>query len=198
MKKIITVLLLCFSAVYLSAQEETLFGDLHVVGAFGAPILEVGAINGEIGADVGGGGALVLNNMFIGGYGMGTSYPEYVTAAGDERNIRFKHGGFWLGYTPKPHKVAHLYSSLKIGWGSARLREDGDNIATDRLFALTPELGIEINLTRFVKVSLSGGYRWINGISKLDGLDNESFSSPTGLLTFRIGGWSDSDEWDRW
>ncbi len=198
MTRLITSLLLCLGALHVAAQEETLFGDLNVVGAFGAPIIEVGAINGEVGADVGGGGALMLNNMFIGGYGMGTSYPEYTTSSGDERNIRFRHGGFWLGYTPNPHRVAHLYSSLKIGWGSARLREDGEDIATDRLFALTPELGLEINLTRFVKMGISAGYRWVNGISKLDGLDNESFSSPTGLLTFRIGGWGDTDDWDEW
>lgn len=199
MNKILT-LLFCLSVWSLSAQQETLFDNLDVIGGFGSPIVEIGSINGEVGADVGGGGALVLDRLFIGGYGMGTDYPEYTIDDGEnagQYNIRFKHGGLWFGYVTEQSRLVHFYSSLKIGWGKSQLRVDKDALFSDRNFVMTPEAGIEINLTDFFKLGLTGGYRWVNGITKLPGLDNESFSSPVGILTFRFGGFGDyDDDWD--
>ena len=61
MKTTLLSLLLTLASLALIAQEETLFNNLDVTGAFGGPIIEIGSINGEIGADVGGGGALVMS-----------------------------------------------------------------------------------------------------------------------------------------
>lgn len=199
MNKLFT-LLFCLLVASLSAQQETLFDDLDVIGGFGGPIVEIGSINGEVGADVGGGGALVMDRLFIGGYGMGTDYPEYTIADGEnagQYNIRFKHGGLWFGYVTEQTKLVHLYSSLKIGWGKSQLRVDKDALFSDRNFVMIPELGVEVNLTDFFKLSLTGGYRWVNGITKLPGLDNSSFNSPIGVITFRFGGFGDYDyDWD--
>lgn len=195
MNKIFTLFL---SLLTLSAfaQQETLFDDLDIRGAFGGPIIEVGSINGEVGADVGGGGALIINNFFLGGYGMGTSYPDALLD-NQPYNIRFKHGGLWLGYTVREYKAVHLYSSVKIGWGNAQLRRGGEAEYTEQHFVLTPEVGIELNLFDWFKLGLTGGYRLVNGINVLPGLSNQDFSSPVGILTFRFGGfagrWSDDD-----
>ncbi len=197
MKTIFTSLL-CLLAFAAFSQEETLFDDLEIIGAFGGPLIDIGKINGEVGASVGGGGALVLNNIFIGGYGVGTDFPEYEITAGEDKgfyNIRFRHGGLWLGYVPMQHKVVHFYGSAKIGWGKGRLRTDNDTRFSDRVFVMTPELGVDINVTSFLKISLTGGYRWVNGVTQLPGLDNADFSSPIGGITFRIGGFG-YDDWD--
>lgn len=196
MKRLLLVIL-TFGTLQLYAQQETLFDEFDIVGAFGGPILEIGSLNGEVGADVGGGGALIINNFFLGGYGMGTDYPE-LEINNLDYNLRFKHGGFWLGYTLREYKLAHLYSSVKIGWGKAQLRRNGNTDFTDRHFTMTPELGFELNLTDWFKLSFTGGYRWVNGISLLPGLDNSDFSSPVGILTFRFGGFADNwnIDWD--
>ena len=199
MNKLFT-LLFCLLNLSLSAQQETLFEDLDVIGGFGGPIVEIGSINGEVGADVGGGGALVLDRLFIGGYGMGTDYPEYNIEDGENAglyNIRFKHGGLWFGYVTDQRRLVHLYSSLKIGWGRSQLRIDKDALFSDRNFVMIPELGFEVNLTEFFKLGITGGYRLVNGINQLPGLDNSSFNSPIGTLTFRFGGFGDYDDhWD--
>jgi len=195
MKKFIPALLL-FAAFQLSAQQETLFDEFDIRGAFGGPILEISSINGEVGADVGGGGALIINNFFLGGYGMGTDYPQ-MELDGIDYDIRYRHGGFWLGYTHNDLRAVHLYSSVRIGWGKAQLRNDGDTEFEDQHFTLTPELGIELNLTDWFRISFTGGYRWVNGVNVLPGLDNEDFSSPVGIINFRFGGFSDNDwDWD--
>ncbi|GJM35016.1 MAG: hypothetical protein DHS20C18_40170 [Saprospiraceae bacterium] len=198
MKKVFT-LVICALSLQLSAQHETLFGDLDVIGAFGGPIVEISKIGEDVGADVGGGGALILNNLFLGGYGMGTEYPDYEIVGGEnagQYNIKFGHGGLWFGYVAKQSKLVHFYSSFKLGWGKARLRQDKETIFSDRIFAMTPEIGFEVNLTDFFKLSIGGGYRWVNGVSKLPGLDNDAFSSPVGILTFRFGGFGDDWDWD--
>ncbi len=203
MKKAFFIFLSGMLASALPAQHETLFDDFTSFGAFGGPIVEISAINGEIGADVGGGGALVLDDFFIGGYGMGTDYPE-ITLSQDvggeiediNYNIRFKHGGMWFGYTPKQYKVGHLYGSLKIGWGKAQLLNDRFDTPRDRIFVLTPEVGAELNLTDWFKLGFTAGYRWVNGVSRLPTLDDSDFSSPTGTITFRFGSFRDGWKWE--
>ena len=189
-KNLLVILTLC--SLQLAAQHETLLGNVNSIGGFGGPMVEIGSINGEVGADVGGGGALMFENLFLGGYGLGTKYPD-IRVDDELYEIRYKQGGFWLGYVAKPDKLVHIYSSLRLGWGKAQLRQDNDPIYSDRLFAMTPELGFEVNLTRFMKVGVTGGYRWISGVN-LPSLDSNDFSSPVGLLTFRFG--SFDEDWD--
>lgn len=197
MKNWFTLILLCFTLI-VQAQEETLIRNIEVVGIFGGPLVEVGSINGEIGIDVGGGGALVLNNFFIGGYGLGTDYPR-VTLDQEDYRLRFKHGGFWLGYTSDTRRLLHFYSSARLGWGQAQIRGDGPAAGTDRVFVVTPEVGFEVNVTNFMRVAFTGGYRAVTGVTNLDTFENGDFSSPIGTVTFRFGGfsndWGDID-WD--
>jgi hypothetical protein len=195
---------LCFmAATMLSAQHEALFDDVSSFGAFGGPILEFSSINGQLVADVGGGGALILDEFFIGGYGMGTDYPEvnFETEIDGElteidADIDFGHGGLWFGYVRDIEQKMHLYSSLKLGWGRADLEHDIVDLPSDRLFVLTPEIGIELNMTKFFRIGLTGGYRIVNGVSRLPGLDNQDFSSPTVGITFRFGGFGSYWDWD--
>lgn len=189
-------LLTSFSAF--AQKAETLVKDVKTLGVFGGPIIEFGQINGEFGADVGGGGALMINNFFFGGYGLGTDYPQIQIEEEDYR-LRFKHGGFWLGYTSDPSRVVHWYGSTRLGSGKAQIRGDGPAQASDRIYVVTPEVGIEINLTKFMRLALTGGYRVTTGVSKLNGFDNNDFSSPVGALTFRFGGFAsdvDDSDWD--
>lgn len=178
-------------AIFQLHGQETLFNNLDVTGAFGSVIIETGSINGEVGADVGGGGALVMSPVFLGGYGMGTTYPVHTITEGPnagEYDVKFGHGGLWLGFVPKSDKLIHFYGSAKVGWGKARLRQDKENLFTDRVFVMTPELGLEVNLTEWLKMSFTAGYRWVNGVTRLEELNNDDFSSPLGTITFRMGG----------
>lgn len=190
MKRILPVLV-CLMAIFQLHGQETLFNNLDVTGAFGSVIIETGSINGEVGADVGGGGALVMSPVFLGGYGMGTTYPVHTITEGPnagEYDVKFGHGGLWLGFVPKSDKLIHFYGSAKVGWGKARLRQDKENLFTDRVFVMTPELGLEVNLTEWLKMSFTAGYRWVNGVTRLEELNNDDFSSPLGTITFRMGG----------
>ncbi len=180
--------------IFSVAQQETLFGDVEVIGGFGGPFIEFGSINGQFGADVGGGGAVILDQFFIGGYGQGTDFAD-ATFDNKDWNIKYGHGGLWFGYVQQQNRLLHLFSSLKVGWGRMRLSTPDTPQIKDRLFVLTPELGAEVNLTDFFRLSFTAGYRVVSGVSKPETLDNSDFSSPVGILTFRFGGYDDSSGW---
>ena len=89
------------------------------------------------------------------------------------------------------HKLVHLYSSFKVGWGSVDLRIDDEKKFNDNLLALTPEIGVEFNVTNWFKLGVTGGFRYVSGIEELPVLTDDDFTGMTGALTFRFGGFGD-------
>ncbi len=169
-------------------QVETLFNRSHVIGAFGGPIVEYNFANEDVEVSVGGGGALIIDNFFIGGYGI--SSADYSIFDNNERvNIDLAHGGFWLGYTMQSHKLLHFYGSTKLGWGGVDLEFDDDDFNYgDAVFVVQPEAGVELNVFRFMKIAATAGYRWVNGIDDNLSLAPDRFDGFSALLTFRFGG----------
>lgn len=200
MKTTIHIIAFCLIAFSTFGQnkEETLFGNVNHIGGFGGPMIEVSSINGETVADVGGGGALILDNFFFGGYGLGTDAPN-IQIGLETLDIDFGHGGLWFGFVAPPYKVAHIYSSFKLGWGETNLKDsDGDKLFSDNVLVLTPEIGVELNITSWFKLAFTGGYRFVDGVNSLPaGLNDDTFSSPFGALTFRFGGFGYYDDYNK-
>jgi len=199
MKTTIKTLVFCLIAFSSFGQnkQETLFGGVNHIGGFGGLTIEISKINGQMVADVGGGGGLILDNFFFGGYGQGTDAASIPMGIG-ELDINFGHGGLWFGFIAPSHKVVHVYSSFKLGWGEASLQEkDGDEVESDNVLVLTPEIGVELNITSWFRLAFTGGYRFVDGVNNLSlGLNDDSFSSPFGALTFRFGGFGYYDNND--
>ena len=174
------------------AQDETLFGNAKIVGAFGGPFVEYHQILGDEGVMVGGGGALQFKRFFFGGYGIGTHFPQTIFDT-QPYVVNVGHGGFWLGYTIPSHKLFHLYVSARPGWGKVRFKldrddKDRDAYYADRIFVFTPELGIEVNVTDFLRIAATGGYSLVTDVDNLPGdYTDEDFSGFMGGLTFRFG-----------
>ncbi len=190
MKKLCITTVLALLSTLLVAQHETLFNKARVVGGFGGPIVEFG-LNSTLQNAYGGGGGVVIGSAFLGGYGMGSIDLQSVLDGNDIEQIDLGHGGLWLGYTYKPHKIVHLFSSAKIGWGAVNIKTDNfdpfDRLRTDRIFVMTPELGLELNVFRWFRVAGAVGYRWVNGTNGKRKYTDEDFSGGVGTLTFRFG-----------
>lgn len=190
--------ILFFSSItifHLNAQHETLFGNVDIWGGFGGPLFEISSINEQSVVSIGGGGAIIMNNFFFGGYGIGTDDANH-TFEDQEYKIKLNHGGLWLGVNSNPNKLIHLYGSARLGWGRARLRQQGDTVFSDRIFTLTPEVGFEINVTEFFQLAFTGGYRVLTGVDDLPGLTSNDFSNLVGGITLRFGGFDNDDDWD--
>ncbi|MEO1518583.1 MAG: hypothetical protein AAFV95_26440 [Bacteroidota bacterium] len=186
------VILLAFAigfAIQIQAQQtQTLFNRARVVGAFAAPIVEIGIDDDLRGNAAGGGAALIIDNFFIGGYGIGSSDLDDLFDDNDDLRLSIGHGGFWVGYAAPSHKLIHLYSSAKIGWGAVDIEFDGSNVdAKDGIFVVTPELGLEVNVFRWFRIGTTLGYRFVDGISN-ENINKDQFQGLIGGLSFRIGG----------
>lgn len=192
-------LLICalFSSAALAQQKtQTLFSNENDYGGFGGPIIVFSNINGTMVGDVGGGGAWSINSFFIGGYGLGNDGAQ-VDVDDQTYDIHFRHGGFWLGYGFQQHKVVHIYSSFRIGWGSTKLKQNEEKFYDDNLLALSPEIGIEMNFTNWFKLGITGGYRVVSGIDSLPVLTNDDFTGTYAALTFRFGGFGDYHSYEK-
>ena len=178
----------------LAAQQETLFNRAHVVGAFGGPFIEYSFGNDDVTTSVGGGGALIVNDFFIGGYGIG-SVDQNIFDNNFER-IELAHGGLWLGYTYPSNKLVHLFTSVRLGWGGLGIDLNDDFDTLDGVFVTTPEAGLEVNVFGFFRIAATAGYRYVSGVNELrSGVDKDAFNGMVGMLTFRFGGFGNRHRW---
>ncbi len=202
MKNTIVICFLLATATLFAQKDETIFSDVNRIGAWGAPIFEYTNLDTDVETTGGGGGALVLNDFYLGGYGMGkTEFSKILSVDNRRDNLNFKHGGFWIGYTPLQSKVVHPYASVRLGWGKARFNStdltsnERLNELKDNIFVTTPEIGLELNVFSFFRVAATASYRWVNGIDDLPTYTDKDLSSFGGTLTLRFGGFG-SDDWD--
>ncbi|MDP3463826.1 MAG: hypothetical protein Q8S18_13620 [Bacteroidales bacterium] len=201
-------------------EFRTLFDSqkpLNISG-FGGPILEFSSIGkDEFAVSVGGGGAVLVNNVFFGGYGTGLAtyhHPDlkmYDPANSkwtdySDNTINFGHGGFWAGAILKPHQAVHLSVSSKFGWGEISLIQEEFNekhlyLFEDRVFVVTPQVEVEANLARWLKINVGVGYRFVTGVNRtydFYSADNvfvekrnlykaKDFSKPEATISFLFG-----------
>lgn len=197
MKRMILIFSFIFMMIPLFGQHESLFGRTRVVGAFAAPLVEMGFRN-QLNTSVGGGAGLVINSVFIGAYGMGSTNFDRLLNTGEVEQIDIGHGGFWLGFTISPQSLIHIYGSGRIGWGAVNVRLDDPFLRyddLDKIFVATPEIGLELNITKWLRGFGSIGYRYVDGVSENRGYTNEDFSGTVLGVGVRIGWFGDRRHW---
>lgn len=199
MKKLIFSFVLSFIALTTFAQHETLFNKAKVRGGFGGPIYTTSLKKGvSPHYMVGGGGAIIVNNFFIGGYGLGSVDIEKVIVDEDIDILEIGHGGLWLGATFPAYKVVHGYASTRLGWGAMNLEFDDPDgnpfVDADRIRVIEPEVGLELNVFQWFRVAGTVGYRWTTGVREQGNLSAKNFSGAFAGLTLRFGWFG----WKRW
>ncbi|MDX2062317.1 MAG: outer membrane beta-barrel protein [Bacteroidia bacterium] len=181
-------------------NRRTLLGRGADVSAFGSVLLDLGTTAGEFGTGVGGGGALMFDNVFfVGGYGMGLSgniAPELGEGLSGTAALDYRHGGFWAGVNLLPSFPVHPVISARMGWGRAELTDDGTGglfaatgleRARDNFFIVTPSAGLEANLTDWFTIRAEYGYRFFNGLA-LPGFAETGLDGQFATVSFNFGG----------
>jgi hypothetical protein len=155
-----------------------LFSSVRHVGGYGGPSVMYSRIAGRDGVLVGGEGAVLIDHrLALGGAGYGwtrdASGPADVD--GVPRDLRVGYGGFLVRYSILTSSL--VYGSLGglVGAGAATLhrntedeqRADARADATDAFFVFEPQLSIQINLLRWMRVGVQGGYRITSGVGGL-------------------------------
>lgn len=175
----------------LKAQEQdefqTLFGGETIkISGFGGPFMNFSMLDGKFAHLMGGGGGILINDFFFGGYGIGLT--NSIEFQDNQNEIGFGHGGFLLGYNFMSKKMIHPTFHMQIGWGNISEREpageqvsDGDNI-----FVIVPTLELELNITNYFKLSAGGNYRFVAFVDEA-GYSETDFISPGVFLSFKFG-----------
>ncbi|MBN1924656.1 MAG: hypothetical protein JW798_02365 [Prolixibacteraceae bacterium] len=202
MKKIAFLLILVLPTLMLHAQKWDLDGfddenevktvmnsiTIHRISGFGGPTMSYSTINGEFAFLTGGGGGIIINNFFLGGYGEGVSNSYSIGNENSLRNFEFGHGGFWLGYELFPKMMIHPVISSRIGWGSIKGSHSKIGDIVDPVFVLVPTVSVELNLTRFFKMNLGAEYRRTFNVNNIPDMNDNDFSSFGVYMNF-IFGW---------
>ena len=200
MKKVIVFTVLLIQGFVLVAQEDEPHFLLPTkklqVGGFGGVITEFSAFNGRFAVFTGGGGAILINRcFFLGAYGSGLAtemtfpaiYPSDHNPASDPKlpifeNLiyKFNHGGLWTGYSFEANRVFHMGMSFRVGGGEVSLvdpnRADRYQfaLAKDNIVVIQPEVNIEVNVVRWLRIRGGAGYRFVGS------LDNLSYTTSDG------------------
>jgi len=196
MKKIFVFIAIVALGLHSYSQDEiqTIFdGDVSISG-FGGPFMSFTSLNGDFAHMMGGGGGVLISqSLFFGGFGMGNTTQHFMDYTNphtsevfNDLDIDFGYGGFYFGYIFFPTRAIHPAVFLQTGWGDISLNEDGSSLFNDNVFVLNPSLQLEINFTRFFRMGVGVNYQYVNGVN-LNGLSNNDFTSPGGFLSFKFG-----------
>lgn len=194
MKKAILPGLFLLIAVATHAQDReyrTIFDNQNLrISGMGGPFMQFTAVAGDFGHMMGGGGAVMLNDFFAGGYGLGltNAIPDYLNDRPDNR-LSLGHGGFWIGYALFGDRPIHLSVSSLIGWGEFGImdRDAYYPFVRDNVFVLSPTLELELNLTRYFRIGAGASYNLFAMVDGSHGYSSSDISSPAGFLSFKFG-----------
>jgi len=195
MKKSILVLFILAVGTTVFSQEKeyrTILDnqDLRISG-LGGPFMQFTTVAGEFGFMMGGGGAVLLDNFFVGGYGLGltNAIPDYINDnPGDQ--LTLGHGGFWLGYSLFGNKPIHVAFSTMIGWGEFGITQSDGYYPylRDNIFVLAPTVELEANLTRYFRIGAGVSYNIFTMVDEsMHGYTNSDLSALGGFLSFKFG-----------
>lgn len=170
-------------------QQETLFKHAHLRGGFGGPIFSWSKTNGQLGYGAGGGGGVVFDRCFVGFFGMGETFDNPLVG---NKHLALGYGGLWLGYTIPSHKLLHLYASVKLAGGTAGTAYfndewDWEDQWHDITFVAIPEAGLELNIARWMRLSGSVGYRFVEGFDGWENYGKRDLNAATYNITLRFG-----------
>jgi hypothetical protein len=182
------------------------------VSGFAGPFVEFTTIDNDFAVCAGGGGALLLNQIFwFGGYGEGLAtvhqrrYEKWNDISGENETIYdqklfFGHGGFWLGYIFFPKKPVHFNVNTKIGWGSVGYSDyyghydyEYDSpyrTYKDNVFVFIPQVEAELNLLKWMRVNFGVGYRVVSGVNSSYLKEEVPGEGPIAVKPFENKDWS--------
>lgn len=193
MKKLAIGLLL-FVALPALAQEETLLKGKIESGGFGGPVVKFTEIKDEFGVFVGARGGWIINHTFViggGGYGLVNETIEMGTsAAGVPTFLTMGYAGLELEYIKDSDRLTHFSILALIGGGGVDELEKGaehsDSFNGDAFFVFEPAVNLELNVTTFFRLCLSGSFRFIAGANFRD-VRSEDLHGPSAALTLKFG-----------
>ncbi len=185
-------MLLFFSKATVAQGYDNYIGDTatHVTG-MGGPIFGFSSIHGNFAFFMGGAGGMVIHDVTIGVFGLGQT-TQVTDWTSPDRYISMSCGGIWLGYAFWAKSRFHPSVDVLAGIGSVstfyKNSYTGNNSDRNRVYFITPRIGVEFNASDYIRISVGAEYRSIGFMKPNDYYSNADFSSPGAFITMKIGG----------
>lgn len=176
---------LLFTTLFLFAQrEETVLGERGwgLSGIWGGYTHQYTAYNNTDAFNRGGFFGFEFGKSLFVGWTHFRLRDDIVLDGGDERRFDFKFNGGRIGYAFVPYKAFHPMLNVDIGRGRAKLAGEGN----DDMFLIQPTAGVELNVFRWFRIGLEGGYRFVRNADYIS-LSNEDLSGPVGQASLKFG-----------
>ncbi len=170
------------STLTIHAQEETVFnnhGGIRLSGIWGGSYNAMADFGDNFNLNSGGFFTFEINEDFLIGW---EGYDSDIDDNG--RDISIDGNDLLLGYAPNSDRVIHPMIYLQAGSGKLEV----EDVGSDRVLVIQPSVGAEINIARFFRLGIDGGYRFFNN-TDLSGYSDKDFSGPVLGLRLKFG-WS--------
>lgn len=176
---------------------QTLISDDVARGGYGGPALMYSRVLDRDALFLGGKGGWVANHRFVlggGGFALVSRLraPEGAPDIGEDLKLDFAYGGLWLEYIFLPDALVHGSIGTLIGGGVTgysrirHTRREDREVESDFIFIVDPVVAAELNITRFLRLSLGVGYRHVGSVD-LEGLSRKDLSGITGSVLLKFG-----------
>lgn len=174
---------LCLAITSNAQRTETVFGrgGLQFSGVWGAWSYNYSSYNDDFVYVRGGYGGLEFNRTVLIGYA-GYSFRDEAEVDDFNQTFDLNYNGLYLAVYPNSRKVVHPRFAVIIGGGETRF-EDGRD---DNVFIVQPSAGLEVNVTKWFKLGLEGGYRFVTN-NDIPEVEDGDLSAPFGQLNLKFG-----------
>lgn len=151
-------------------------------GGFGAIVFKGSGVNDQFAGFFGARGAWLIDHVFalgVGGYMMGGGVD--VQRPVGQRSLDMWYGGAEIEFISGWSQVYHITFLTLVGGGQLELEGESDGI-----WAVEPELNLEVNVASYFRLNFGGGYRFIWDVDYPE-LDNGDLSEFFGQVTLKFG-----------
>jgi hypothetical protein len=179
----------------LHAQDETLIkSGSRPYGGFGGPAARITSMAGETMIMGGAGGAVLFDRRFalgVAGFGGTRSVDTRFGGLRRRGEMDVGYGGATFEVITRPSRLVHATFGALLGAGSVSVYPDArrpdDEQDDETVFGVfEPQVGVELNVSRWFRLGVTAGYRATFG-EQNEQLVNTSLSGASGSLVFRFG-----------
>jgi hypothetical protein len=154
-------------------------------GGYGAPELKFTPMASSLALLMGSQGGWIINHRFIfGGAGYGLVNDVTLDRAGRKPTVGFGYGGFRPGLIlGEKEDTLHFTSGVIIGAAGTSVGDGGQTSVT---WVVEPDVGVDAALTRWLRVGISGSYRFVGAADEAK-LRFAQLSGPAAGIQFKFG-----------
>lgn len=186
---ILLIMLLTGTPGLVSAQTEALFGDYIVYSSFGAPKLQLTAIDNSPALVAGGQVGIMADQRLIVAVDADWLITTHRFLEDEENyNLSMGQGGIMMRFNINPDDLINYSVNLSVGGGQAGQKSADEDNESSGYFYLNPNAEVNFNWTTRFRTALGFGYRLING-TDLPAVTDGDLSAPVVSLTLKFGGY---------